>query len=198
MTKLKIDLKNGLLEVEGEDALVREIYKDYKDVLAHVISRQPETTQHVIDTPSPTEELNAPKENKKINKTSKSSRSKVMESYKILGDLNLTPPEKKSLKDFIAEKSPSEAGGEMTTVMVHYLQKTLGIENVSLNHIYTCYKNAEKKVPVSLKANVSDIQRRKGWLNTADTDKIRVTTSGENLVEHELPKKKKGSDLNNK
>lgn len=47
MTKLKIDLKNGLLEVEGEDALVREIYKDYKDVLAHVISRQPETTQHV-------------------------------------------------------------------------------------------------------------------------------------------------------
>ena len=33
MTKLKIDLKTGVLEVEGEEAFVKEVYQDYKDQL---------------------------------------------------------------------------------------------------------------------------------------------------------------------
>ena len=31
MTKLKIDLRSGVLEVEGEESFVREVYQDYKD-----------------------------------------------------------------------------------------------------------------------------------------------------------------------
>lgn len=36
MTKLKVDVQNGVLEIEGEESLVREIYEDFKKQLAEV------------------------------------------------------------------------------------------------------------------------------------------------------------------
>jgi hypothetical protein len=31
-----------------------------------------------------------------------------------------------------------------------------------------------------------------GWLDTSDSEDIKITSSGENLVEHDLPGKAKG------
>jgi len=48
-SKLRIDLSNGLLEVEGDEALVRDVYKDFKDQLAKASSTPHKPQQH----PSP-------------------------------------------------------------------------------------------------------------------------------------------------
>lgn len=45
-TKLRIDLKQGLLEVEGTDQFVREIYSDFKDRL--LSNHQHQTTPKLI------------------------------------------------------------------------------------------------------------------------------------------------------
>lgn len=45
-TKLKIDLSNGILEVEGDDALVERIYTDFKSVLATARQKQSRNTNN--------------------------------------------------------------------------------------------------------------------------------------------------------
>lgn len=188
MTKIKIDLRNGVLEVEGEETLVREMYADFKNSLAQVALLQQEAPKEPT-TVTPPVQLDAPAGKRKPSGSGKSTRAKVTEVYKILGDLDLKPVGKKSLRDFIGEKNPSERGGETSTVMVYYLQKILGLENITLDHVYTCYKHAEKRVPISVRSDLKNIRDRKGWIDCNDMTKIRVTTAGENLVEHELPKK---------
>jgi len=62
-----------------------------------------------------------------------------------------------------------------------------------VDHIYTCFKEATWKVPPNLANSLAVTANRKGWSNTEDTRDLRVTVSGENLVEHDLPRKEPSS-----
>jgi hypothetical protein len=58
ISKLRIDLSNGQLEIEGDKDLVRAVYKDFKDQLAE-INRTPSRPHHKSETkangpPAPT------------------------------------------------------------------------------------------------------------------------------------------------
>lgn len=194
MTKLTIDLKNGLLEVEGEEEFVRGIYADYKDVLSMMIARQSGEGRAEIPAAASTgaAEVSTGSKNKKADRAPKQTRSKSMESYKMLGNLDLNPQGKTSLRAFMASKNPADAG-EINTVIVHYLKKTLNTEHVTLDHIYTCYKSTDKKVPTALLQSLKDAMRRKGWVDSSNIADIKLTTAGENLVEYELPRKEKSS-----
>jgi hypothetical protein len=79
---------------------------------------------------------------------------------------------------------------EKNTVFVYYMQKKLNLTGITVDHIYTCYKNGNIRVPGALVQSILDTSNRKGWLNTRRTDDISVTTQGENLVEDDLPRKK--------
>lgn len=189
MTKLKVDLKNGLLEIEGDDAFVREIYGDYKDVLAHIISRQ--NTDKTLDAGKPEDEVRdtppkAPKPSKSKNRTG----SNGPETHKIIGSLNLEPADKKSLRAFVAEKKP-RSNQETNLVIVYYLEKVLGITGITPDHVYTCYKNINEPTPV-LVTSLRNTASAKGWINTSESNNILVTTLGENMVEHDLPAPEKG------
>jgi hypothetical protein len=43
------------------------------------------------------------------------------------------------------------------------------------------------KVPVDIAQAVRNTSNRKGWLDSSDAEDLKVTTSGENFVEHDLP-----------
>lgn len=191
MTKLRIDLKNGFLEVEGEETFVKEIFGEYKDVLGHLIARQAETNQ-VPALEAPAEEQGG--EALKVKKPKKASgaakNTGVKETHTILGDINFKLPGKPSLKDFIADKKPKEEGGELVTILVYYMQKILGIENLTADHVYTAYKEAGVKVPTALNQSMKNIRSRQGWLDTSDMNNIRTTIKGDNLVEIDLPRAK--------
>lgn len=110
-------------------------------------------------------------------------------SYSVIKDLNLKPKSKISLIDFAADKKPS-SHKEKCVVCTHYLNRTLEIKNININHIYTCYKDAGWKVPKNFK-NMLHQAGADGWLDTKDGNNLLVTPIGENLVEHDLPKKEK-------
>lgn len=184
MTKLKIDLRGGILEVEGEEAFVREVYQDYKDKVSQ---------DNFTPINEPDQEQEEPKTTAKpykVKNNNSKTGSKRKESYQIVKNLKLSAKGgKESLKDFYAKKSPTSAM-QRNTVFVYYLEKVAKVSGVGVNHIYTCYKDVSEKVPGALRQSLLDTSFKNGWIDTKSMENITITTHGENLVEHELQGKK--------
>lgn len=184
MAKLRIDLATGQIEVEGDEVLLKTVYEDFKERLK--------------ETKVASEQLHGNKpahpalENGQ--KSIRHARKGVYgrkESWSMIKDLNLRGNgEIISLRDFYAEKNPSN-NMENNTVFVYYLERKLGVTGISVNHVYTCYKDVNQHLPGALLQSLYDTSNRKAWIDTANVDNIRLTTHGENLVEHDLPPKKK-------
>jgi hypothetical protein len=104
-------------------------------------------------------------------------------------NLNLRPKTGKSFRDFAALKNPKTAF-EKNVVAVHWL-KSAGVKTIGPDQVYTCYKDAAWRIPTGLYNSLAVTASKKGWLNTADMNQITVTTQGENLIDHDLPRKKK-------
>lgn len=187
MAKIKIDLSEGVLEVEGEEAFLKEIYEDFKsrvNVISDSKVKQPAIEAEATSVDS--------KEKQAKGKMKTNTRK---ESYSFVKDLNLrgNGQDVESLKDFYAKKLPSSAM-ERTTVFVYYLCRFLKINNVGVGHIYTCYKEVGEKVPAALRQNLLDTAHRKGTIDTSSLDNVTLTTRGENMVELDLPPKEKKKD----
>jgi hypothetical protein len=185
MTKLKIDILNGVLEVEGEETFVVKIYDDFKDKLN--LSDNPVTKKEKVDaTTTPNHGVNTtttPASNHKVAKAAK-------ENYSIVKELDLSGKNVgKSLKNFYNEKSPFSFG-DKNVVFVYYLKKIAKIPNVTLGHIFTCYDEVGSRKPNAFKQSIADTSSKKGWLNTSSFENIDVSIRGQNQVEHELPPKK--------
>ena len=106
----------------------------------------------------------------------------------ILKDLNLKPKSKKSFDAFVTEKKPV-SNFDKVTVAIYYLEHTLGISKVSVNHVYTFFKQIKWRVPADLANTIAQAGTR-GLLDNSDSENIKLGTHGENLVEQDLPKKK--------
>ncbi len=189
-TKLKIDLRAGVIEVEGSESFVKEIYSDYKEQLKTDAASEPIET--IGQTQPPTNNSSSTRTGKKSAK--KNGKAKEVgrrkESHSLVTDLDFaTKGGKKSLQDFYSEKAPANAM-ERNAVFVYYLEKIAKVKNISVNHVYTCYKHVNEKVPGALRQSLLDTSSRKGWLDTGSMDNITVPTLGENLIEHELGKVK--------
>jgi len=141
------------------------------------------------------EEKQEPSQNKIKSKKVKAKRNPVKKSSKkgsltlsIVKTLNLRPSGKKSLSDFVKEKSP-DSNEKKCLVATYYLKNTLK-QQVGLNCIYTCFKSENWRIPANLKMTLLVLSSRRGWLDTSDSNDIKVTTHGENFIEHDMTEKK--------
>src|ERR1044072_1665443 len=92
-------------------------------------------------------------------KASGSGRSK--ESYSIDRNLDLRGKgDVPSFKDFYESKKPRNLA-EFNAVAIYYLQKIAGIEPVTLNHVYTCYREVDKRAPLAFKQSFIDARGNK-------------------------------------
>lgn len=108
----------------------------------------------------------------------------------VVRDLNLTPKGKVSLRDFTKDKRPKD-NQERSALFVYYLGKIAGIDAITCDHLYTCYKDISGlRVPPNLPAQLCVVASRKGWIDTRDMADIHITVPGENFVEQDLPHKK--------
>ena len=122
------------------------------------------------------------------NKSAKSKPPKKSKNIiKQVKELNLHPAEKKSALDFVAEKQPTNAK-QKCIVALHYLLNTLELEKAGIDHIYTFFKGVNWPIPENF-ANTLHQAGSQGWLDTKDSTDYKITSSGENEVEHNLPKK---------
>jgi hypothetical protein len=103
--------------------------------------------------------------------------------------LNLNPTGKASAVQFAEEKSPTNVR-EKCVVAVYYLRDSIEMEKVTAQAVFTYFKYLQWPVPADLK-NTLQQAGTAGWLDTADSEDIKLTSLGENLVEYDLPAKAK-------
>jgi len=137
---------------------------------------------------STAEAMETRKSKKKQGKAKKSTKTKP--SHSMVKDLNLKPSGKQTLAEFVREKKPSSNRGK-SVVCVYYLQHILKETPITANHVFTCFKSIGWRVPSDLDNTLQWVASQRGWLDTSSMADIKVTTHGENLIEHDLPRKKK-------
>lgn len=103
--------------------------------------------------------------------------------------LNLSPQGKQSAAQFAAAKAPSNVK-EKCVVAVYYLRDVVELPNVTAQAVFTFFKSVQWPTPADLK-NTLQQAGTDGWLDTANSEDIKLTSLGENLVEHDLPRKPK-------
>lgn len=119
--------------------------------------------------------------------SSKSGPKKHKQTLSLMKDINFRPDDEQAFSDFVDEKSPTN-NKERCLVAAYYMKVVLGIESVSVNHVFSAYRDRGWKVPADLPNSLQQAGTQ-GWLDTASGDDIKITTSGENTILHDLPKK---------
>lgn len=176
-TKLRIDISQGFLEVEGSEAFVREIYGDFKDK----ISELAQVTQKKTKAPQVSEPEEPPTRKSK-------ARTQRRETLTIVKDLNLAAQDDKpSLKDFYSRYSVSN-NFERNLIFVYYLQNFAKVTSITNNHVFTCYRNVNVRIPGAFNQSLWDTGSKKGWIDTGSLDDIKLTTHGINYIEYEITK----------
>ena len=183
--KLRLDLAHGQFEADGDDATVKELYLHFMG--NH--SFKPQTTSQAdveSEANVSSEERNSlpndkPREKKKKS-PKKSSSPKI---YKMVSAVT-EHSDSKDLKKF-HDGFTIASNEQRVTLFVYYLTKTMNISGVTEDHIYTCYNLVSVKKPTVLNQQVRNA-KQKGWLNHDDWQDIKVTSPGENLIEHILTK----------
>jgi hypothetical protein len=116
------------------------------------------------------------------------ARSAKGDAYSLL-NLDFFPKSKPSLKEFIEKKGPSN-DQERAICIIHYLKGSMDIKDVTDTHIYSAYKALRLKVP-NIRRALNNALTRYGWVTTSGRTNIQLTRTGENEVEHALPRGKK-------
>lgn len=144
--------------------------------------------------PKAEEDTSAKRRGTKRGATKKKVGSKKAKGRTAIGlvkDLNLKEKGKKSLDAFADEKKPG-SNLEKCAVAVNYLHNELGLTGVNTCHVFTCFKHLGWRVPADLQNTLQRTASVRGWLDTSNMDDIKVTTMGENLIDHDLPRASKG------
>lgn len=105
----------------------------------------------------------------------------------IVRDLSMRPSGKKSFADFVKEKQP-KTHQQKQAVIVAWLRDQGGVSTgITVDHVNTCYIEANWPRPATLSNALSVTAKVKGWLDTSNLSDIKLTTRGEDEVEHNLP-----------
>lgn len=148
-----------------------------------------QVTPQAPSTPAPAQQV-AASDNPKTKSGSNGKSSKKSKTIISMDKtLNLSPNGKQSAAQFGAEKSPSNVI-QKSVVAVYYLRDVLELEKVSVEGVFTFFKTLSWPVPADLKNTLQQAGTH-GFLDTSDSQAIKLTSLGENLVEHELPAKAK-------
>ena len=186
--KLRIDISQGQLEVEGSDELVREIYADFKDRLHSSKPSPPAKAANPQKTPASTKmEGESPSQKSPTKKKVSSGAAQAS----IVKDLDLSGKARnvERLKDFHASFT-IKTNQERNLVFMYYLEHKIDVSQITPDHVFTCYRDVGAKVPAALVQSLRDTANRRGWLDTSNTNDLKVTTPGVNHLEHDLSKTK--------
>jgi hypothetical protein len=175
--KLNIDLKQGLLHVEGTEEFVRSIYDDFKSRLTAAAATAP------VERSPP-----AGKGEGRQGKTrTKSGRGEFEPVFN--RDLD-TSKVATYYGQFEAKNHP-----EKILVFSMFLKEVLNMEKITGNDIFTCYTamKSETKTPKAFAQALRDAEGKNfHYIEVKAWDDIIVPISGSNYFHHDL--KKKGAE----
>ena len=186
MNKLKIEINGCLIEVEGDQKLVEKVYDDFRS--GEFFSSVPvQTAEQVLD-----EDKNDTMNSKKTRKRKASTKSGKSEdggansagsySPKMVSSLDLV-----GLKEFY-EQYVTKNNAEKLLVFATFLHQEKSKEVVTADQLYTCFKALKERIPKVFKQAIIDAKNKHAYLDYSSVDDIRVSTVGENYVNHDIEK----------
>lgn len=205
-TKLKIDLSHGILEVEGSETFVRAIYKDFKAqfVQGETAEEETETTTRRRRNRKPRPKTGPQRAEPVAQPVAPAAEPAAAEpvtaikvptpsppSYTRIKDLDLSAAAgHPSLGEFMDSKLPI-TNEERNLVFMYYLQYLLNVETITMDHVYTCYREVRIRAPLNLEHSLRTTANQKNWITAGDDDQFVVTPEGKSYVEKQLPKRVK-------
>jgi hypothetical protein len=115
------------------------------------------------------------------------TRSSAKKSFTADRSIDFAPTGKPSLRDFAATKSPTSIQ-DRQLVAAYYLTEHLERETFDVAAILGAFKFMSWPIP-SNPANALQVgASSKNWFDTGDMAAIRLTHTGTNFCEHQLPK----------
>jgi hypothetical protein len=189
--KLHINISQGLIEVEGDADLVREIYFDFKEQLLNGDRVTPKPASSRQEAPSDSEEVSKPKSKTKRRGAPKRKASSDDEGPSIIAD------QPKLDKNLDTSGLPAYFGqfeaknnADKILVFLKFMTDELQIESPNTDQFYTCFEKVNERVPKVFSQAFRDASGRKfGFIDyNAPTD-IRLTTTGNNHFKFDLKRK---------
>lgn len=188
-------------DFEGSDSTIKEGLKAIADAVEKTFEAKTKfisitppskdgTIQAITETINDESIIDTGIEEPKTTSSRKSKGSSKAPKLNMVSNLNLFQKGKKSLREFFAEKNPKE-DQQKIVVFLYYLTKTLKLQNIGPDHIYTCFKDIGEKIPSNLYQSLRNIKKRRRWIDFSTLKDLQLTVHGENLVEQKLSKKGK-------
>ena len=193
-TKLTINLKDGILDVDGSEDFVRSIYEDFMGEVAErlTMSSAPPKQIEAASTPS-LEVIEAPAEKPKQVRTRRALASGDGQKpravkYKPTFDPNL---DVKGLVEFYDSLNPDNIAKKILTFAI-FLRDHKNMQSCAADHIYTCFYTVKDrtKIPEAFEQAFRDTQSRTHFIQLTSLQDIRIAIFGDNKFE-EMKKKRR-------
>ena len=191
--KLHIDMSQGVISIEGDPDLVREIYRDFKDHLA-AGAQKPNPSHAHIQPPAHKPAVQVEPEAKPKSKP-RASVKKKSDSVENASGVNPNAPkldksiDTSGLAAFYGQYEPKN-NSEKILIFLKYLSDNLGIEEPNTDHVYTLFKKMRDKIPKAFAQAFHDTGNKHGFIDfNGPAATIKVTIAGDNHFNHDLKKK---------
>jgi hypothetical protein len=197
--KFKIDVKQGIVELEGSVNFVDKHLDKFEEIFKSTIKQtMAQGIIHSLTNNNNVPALQQQSSEKKLD-ISKLELVKAHNNKHATKQSSSLPPipvdlkangNKVGLRELYAEKKPANHY-EKTVVFVYYLTKINKQAEIKYGEILSCYEEVDEKKP-SIADIIKNSIRYKGWLEQGSGKFItRLTISGENFVKFDLPQQKK-------
>lgn len=188
-TKLAIDLREGTIQVEGEEAFVRFIYQDFKESLSKGIVLRELPPAAAEQEPQPKLLAIQAKEKKPRTKRTPSSddggKARPAE-YRPTFNTNLNLA---GLSEFSDNWRPAN-NAEKILIFAVFLRDLLKTEPCSADDIYTCFftlnKRGKTKIPEAFAQAFHNTKSRTHYIEFTSLQEIRITIAGQNRYTEKL------------
>ncbi|WP_027233205.1 hypothetical protein [Phyllobacterium sp. UNC302MFCol5.2] len=188
--KLHINISPGLIDVEGDSELVREIYADFKTHLlsgvtpAALPQDEREETIEPEDNGRPRAKGKRKSAPKKRGAGDEASSGISADAPKLDRDLDTA-----KLAAFYGQFEPKNHSDKIL-IFLTFLTQELGIAAPNTDQVYTCYIKANQKPPKAFAQAFRDTSGKSfGYIEYRPPTEIRITTAGNNHFHFDLKKK---------
>lgn len=181
--KLYVDISKGIVEVEGDANLVREVYSDFRERLL-------DTEFHVVDGRATGGKSRTKDEPKPTKRRSRTSNKEASGRTGLIGADPDSPKLDKEidtsgLAAYFGEFEPRNHS-ENILIFLRFLTETLGIEKPNTDQVFTCYRKVGERLPKAFRQAFHNASSRHGYIEFGSANDLAVTTAGMNHFDHDL------------
>lgn len=150
-TKLHINVPQGIVDIEGDPDLVREVYADFRDRL---LDKLINTSENPIKNGSSAEDKKSPHKRKRRPLVKKAKQAAADDNAidphnpKLDKDLDLS-----QLRNFYDRYEPKN-NAEKILVFAKFLIDELKIDKPNTDQFYSCFEELKEKIPTAFAQGV--------------------------------------------